>query len=298
MTSLSDLNTLVSADIRDSGHVVFGSTMVDSFVNSALSEVGRICPQRFIEQITPRTNALSYPLRCLLDVTGAASTDVFSCTAHGLDVGTQVFFRSLTGGAGLDTSTRYYVIASGLTADAFKLSTSAGSSSVDFTTDVTAATIERQDPLDGIEVRRVEVWDITATPNVYAGRLQPASAEYINQSDVGWDLWNGCLVLTNSQLSALVPGQHVIRVWGYSPYRYMNAYSNLTLSPEVQEAIRTYARLLALRVLVQDRSLFTQWQTATHNTDVSLASLMSDLNVAQLAWRQQSRSLMVLREVP
>lgn len=298
MTSLSDLNTIVSADLRDASHVVFATGTIDSFVNSAVVEVGRICPTRFIEQITPRTDTLSYPLRCLLDVTGTASSDLFSCTSHGLDVGTQVFFRTLTGGTNLSTSTRYYVIASGLTADAFKLSTALGGSPVDFSTNLTAAVLERQDPLDGVEVRRVEVWDITVTPSLFKARLQPSSAEYLNQSDTGWDLWNGSLVLSNSQLSALVPGQHAIRVWGYSPIRYMTAYTNMTLSPEVQEAIRTYAKLLALRMLVSDRSLFTQWQTATHSTDVSLASLMSDLNAAQVAWRQQSRSLMVLREVP
>lgn len=75
-------------------------------------------------------------------VTGVAATDLFTSTDHQMDVGQQVVFTAVTGGAGLVTnSTVYYVIASGLTVDAFKLSLTDGGSSINFTTDLTAGTI-------------------------------------------------------------------------------------------------------------------------------------------------------------
>lgn len=73
--------------------------------------------------------------------TGTASTNVFSSTSHGLVVGSRVVFTALTGGTGLATNTVYYVIAGGLTSDAFKLSLAEGGDEVDFTTDVTVATV-------------------------------------------------------------------------------------------------------------------------------------------------------------
>lgn len=74
-------------------------------------------------------------------ITGTASTDTLTLTAHGLLENDSVRFSALTGGAGLATGTTYYVIASGLTADAFKLSATLGGSAVDFTTNITAATL-------------------------------------------------------------------------------------------------------------------------------------------------------------
>lgn len=73
--------------------------------------------------------------------TGVAATDLLTSTAHGLAAGDQIQFSSLTGGAGLSTATGYYVIATGLTANEFKLSATPGGSAIDFTTDITAATL-------------------------------------------------------------------------------------------------------------------------------------------------------------
>lgn len=70
--------------------------------------------------------------------TGAASTDLVTKTAHGLTADTKVHFTTLTGGTGLATLTTYYVISSGLTANAFKVSTSVGGSAVDITVDYSA----------------------------------------------------------------------------------------------------------------------------------------------------------------
>lgn len=63
-----------------------------------------------------------------------ATSDLFTSTAHGLTAGQVIYLTSLTGGAGLATLTAYYVIASGLTADAFKVSTTSGGAAVNVTT--------------------------------------------------------------------------------------------------------------------------------------------------------------------
>lgn len=72
-------------------------------------------------------------------VTGVAATDVFTKTAHGWANGKTVVFASLTGGTGLALGTVYYII--GATANTFQLSLTVGGAAVNFTTDVTDASI-------------------------------------------------------------------------------------------------------------------------------------------------------------
>jgi len=76
---------------------------------------------------------------------------------HGFRVGDQVEFIRLTGGTGLSgrpissinaaarssQPTRYFVIASGLTRNAFKVSTTAGGSAVNISADATAGWVRR-----------------------------------------------------------------------------------------------------------------------------------------------------------
>jgi len=83
-------------------------------------------------QVTSKYGPPLYP-------TGVASTDVFTYTAHGLAADDIIRFLSITGGTGISLNTDYYVLASGLTADAFKLSTSSGGAALDFSTDLTAS---------------------------------------------------------------------------------------------------------------------------------------------------------------
>lgn len=66
--------------------------------------------------------------------TADAGTNLLTSTTHGLVADTPVRFTSdTTLPAGLAAATTYYVIASGLTADAFKVSTTLGGSEVDLT---------------------------------------------------------------------------------------------------------------------------------------------------------------------
>jgi hypothetical protein len=72
-------------------------------------------------------------LRAEKTVTIDVDTDVFSSTAHTLVAGDQVVFTATQGAlpTGLAGNTIYYVIASGLTADVFKVSDTQGGSSID-----------------------------------------------------------------------------------------------------------------------------------------------------------------------
>jgi microcystin-dependent protein len=72
---------------------------------------------------------------------GVAATDTLTSTAHGMSAGQAVIFDTLQGGTGLSIGPIYYVIASGLTANAFKLSATLGGSAVNFTTDITLGTL-------------------------------------------------------------------------------------------------------------------------------------------------------------
>jgi len=72
--------------------------------------------------------------------TAVAATNLFTSTAHGLTAGDTVVFTALTGGAGLLVDVTYYVIASGLAANTFRLSTAKGGTEVDVTTDLSAST--------------------------------------------------------------------------------------------------------------------------------------------------------------
>lgn len=86
--------------------------------------------------------------------TGAEATDLFTKASHGLSAGDRITFSSLTGGTGLSTGVTYWVIASGLTSSAFKLSTTSGGAAVNFTTDVSASTWVKSSTASGTWTNR------------------------------------------------------------------------------------------------------------------------------------------------
>jgi hypothetical protein len=70
-------------------------------------------------------------------LTAEADDNLITGTDHGFDIGEPIIFVSLTGGVGLTENVVYWVIASGFTANTFRVSTSFGGSQVDITTDYT-----------------------------------------------------------------------------------------------------------------------------------------------------------------
>ena len=83
----------------------------------------------FTFAVTPPT-----PAGDLKPVTLTIATDLVGLTAHGLAAGDVVEFPIITTTTGLTVGQNYYVISGGLTADAFKVSDTAGGSAVDLAT--------------------------------------------------------------------------------------------------------------------------------------------------------------------
>jgi hypothetical protein len=80
---------------------------------------------------------------------GVAATDLITATAHGFSAGDLVVFTALTGGTGLVVGDPYFVIATGLTANDFRVSRYVGGTQVDFTSDITAGTVRRLVEISG-----------------------------------------------------------------------------------------------------------------------------------------------------
>jgi len=72
-------------------------------------------------------------------VTGDASTDVITASGTTFSNDQPIRFTALTGGSGLNTTTNYFV--RDVSGDTFKLATSIGGAAINFTTNITAATI-------------------------------------------------------------------------------------------------------------------------------------------------------------
>ncbi len=223
MTTLAELRTKVGLDLRDPDGKTFSDADVDSMVNSALVEIGRIAPARFQEDLDLVENQFEYTL-----LSGTFS-----------------------------------------------------------------------EAIPEIEVNRVELWDTTSTPMWPRQMIAPASQAYVNFSNTGWTLRDGVLEVPYDLVRFIGSDvdNYLLRVWGYSPYVSVSADADvLPVSGEREQAMRDYVMVLALKRLVNERDLFTQWQTRSGNTDVSPASLMNALNIASADWKARARSITVLRE--
>lgn len=74
-----------------------------------------------------------------MDATGAAATYTVTATGHGMSDGDEFRFLSLTGGSGLTAGTTYF--ARSTTANTFQVASTKGGNAINFTTDISAATI-------------------------------------------------------------------------------------------------------------------------------------------------------------
>jgi hypothetical protein len=86
--------------------------------------------------------------------TGVTSTDTFTKTSHGLIAGDRITFSAKTGGSNLVLGTAYYVLASGLTSSAFKISATSGGAVYDLGTDVSASTWVKSSSTSGTWTNR------------------------------------------------------------------------------------------------------------------------------------------------
>jgi hypothetical protein len=305
--TLAGLLTSCAQDLRDTGNTTFTTAVLTELINGALAEIGRISPGRFRVDITPVADQLDYQLRRMgsdLPLTtpfGVASTDTFTCTAHGLTANTPIRFVSLIGGAGITLGATYYVIASGLTSSAFKVSTTVGGSTIDFTTDISYGSfyaVTSDGPIPEIDVMRVEVLDTTDTPWSRQATLRSRYGERSNSSGAGWEVWNGTLSLTEAHEEGIDPTTDILRVWGYAPYATLTASpaNTVTLSSEQEYALRDLVRIEAIKMLLASRELYSQWQTTSRNSDVTIGQLSGLYAQAETAWRRRARAMAILRE--
>jgi len=101
-------------------------------------------------------------------ITGSASGNTVTIPGSSLLVGTGVTFTTLTGGSGLTTGVKYYVV--NVSGTDYKLATSQGGTFIDITTNITAGTLLIQ--TDELMVWSSEFRDIfTASPVTISGGL-------------------------------------------------------------------------------------------------------------------------------
>lgn len=84
---------------------------------------------------------IKFPGVTLANPSAAADDIIDTVAAHGFTVNQRVRFESLTGGAGLDTVTNYFVIAANLGATTLQVSLTLAGAAVTFTTDITAGVL-------------------------------------------------------------------------------------------------------------------------------------------------------------
>lgn len=108
--------------------------------------------------------------------TAVAATDLLTTIGHGLTAGTPIRFTTTTTlPGGLSTGTTYYVIASGLTADNFKVSATSGGSTVDITSTGTG-THSWSRYLTADELSEVTQWNLD---HIDVNAVLPASILWI-----------------------------------------------------------------------------------------------------------------------
>jgi hypothetical protein len=78
----------------------------------------------------------------LANPSAAADDIIDTSAAHGYIAGDRVRFTALTGGTGLSVDTDYYVSATSLAAQTFRVSATLGGALIDFSTDITAGTVK------------------------------------------------------------------------------------------------------------------------------------------------------------
>ena len=143
------------------------------------------------------------------DITATAATDLVNLNAHGFLAGDRVMFPALTGGTGLTAGTTiYHVIADGLTANAFKVSATAGGAAVDITANATAGTVVFAENLLGFAGSPDSTIYVARPPKnpeeVLPGAKFPGILGYITEPKTGFTImvnqWIGTDLKLNNRL--------------------------------------------------------------------------------------------------
>lgn len=140
---------------------------------------------------TVPTVAIDLPRRIIPTSGINTGTDTFTYTAHGLVAGEEVKYHNGGGASatGLTSTTTYYVIASGLTANAFKVSATSGGASVDISgTGNNAQYFQIQSTADQATARAAKGTGETGTSAPHSGWVQRTVGTGANAGRVKYEV--------------------------------------------------------------------------------------------------------------
>lgn len=129
-----------TAIAADDGTVTFSDLPADGATIQLIDGSGTIVTFEAVYTGSPAAGNTAFTA-VQTGATGEESNDTISLTGHGFEEDEPVVFTLLTDGAGLSLATTYYVIADGLTADVFKVSTTLGGAAVDIDPDYSAISV-------------------------------------------------------------------------------------------------------------------------------------------------------------
>lgn len=88
-----------------------------------------------------------------------------------------------------------------------------------------------------------------------------------------------------------------IRIWGYGHRELVTLDADVPqlLDAAEEKAVGMYARMRGYQALAGDRMLFSQWQAAANNADVSVTQMLGTLSTAEQEWERQRKRMSVMR---
>lgn len=127
----------------------------------------------------------------------------------------------------------------------------------------------------------------------------------LTQSRTGWSFYGGRVWLGDtwvSRVADLYEQYSSMSVFAFG-YRNRQPLGGDTEVPEFirqddESGVRKYARVMGLRALASDRSLFQQWLAATNNTDLSINQLGGMLAQAEGDWDKFISRYYLIRRTP
>lgn len=135
----------------------------------------------------------------------------------------------------------------------------------------------------------VRTYSASSFGNIYRLDIYNSSGSYRhtvpigvgNGPNSGWELHGGVIYLP--PFATLTDGD-TVRAYGYARYAQLSASSATTdLDATGIKALRVFCQAEAFQLLMNDRSLFAQWQGQPGNTDIT------GLGMAQLASAKAGR---------
>lgn len=121
---------------------------------------------------------------------------------------------------------------------------------------------------------------------------------------VGWTYFANTLFLApgvtrhiSDAVARYTAAQTHLRIWGYGHRDLVtvDATAPAFIDAFDETAVGMYARMRGYQALAGDRMLFSQWQAAANNADVSVTQMLGSLSTAEQEWERQRKRLFVMR---